>query len=475
MSELAQTSLRHEESSSIYLPKSFQEEGILHLLENPNGGLFFTPGLGKTAITLQAFVILQKEKAVRNALVVAPIRVAQNVWPAEVEKWVNFRHLSYVVLHGPKKNQLVNEDVDLYFCNPEGLAWLATTDLFKRVDMLIVDESQKFRNSQTQRFRTIRKAIPKFKRRAILTGTPTPNGLMQLWSQMFILDGGNRLGKTLSEFRRRYFRPLHRPGFTEWELLDGAAEQISVAVSDVIMHKDVRVLAEMPDLVNNTIRVTPGEIALGQYAELKKRFVIELENSEVSAFSSGALANKLKQMSSGTVYGDEGEHVAVFDAKYLALRDLIEDEGGRPVIVFYQYNHELARLKEEVADAPHIGGGMTRKKIAEVLRAWDNNEMPVLYAHPQAAGLGLNMQGSECTSVVWFSIPWDLEFYTQGIARIWRQGQKASKIVVHHLVAEQTMDEQVLQALMMKENVQEYLMKSLTGKQATSGRAALEQ
>lgn len=447
-------------STQAFEPHKYQVDAITHLLENPYAALFLNPGLGKTAITLQAFRILWMNNAATRALVIAPLRVIHNVWPGEIEKWENFQNISYSILHGPKKNDAVYANKDLYLINPEGIPWLATTDLWKRVDMLIVDESSMWKNHNTRRFRSIKPFLKDFRRRVILTGTPTPNGMMQLWSQMFLVDGGLRLEQFITRYRRRYFYQTRYSTHSTYELMEDGMQRIYERIGDIVLHRSNDVL-DLPELVNNEIVVELPEDAKEQYDTLKRDSYIELSGGGATALNAGAKTNKLKQLSGGGLYDDDGNAEWVHDAKIDALRELVSEHQGQPVLVFYQFKHELERLRE-VFQAPYLGGGVGSAESKKIIKAWNKDEIPILLLHPAAGGHGLNLQQGTCATAVWFSIPWDAEHYEQATARLWRQGQKQT-VVLHHIVAKGTVDRHVIRALRGKVDLQKTLLNVLKG------------
>jgi len=465
LQQLAYHSSRHAVSSRIFSPRRYQEEAIGHLLENSSAGLFLSPGLGKTAVTLQAIRLLIVGGAIKRALVFAPLRVIYNVWPNEIEKWENFNGLSYSILHGPKRARNLLEDVDIYLANPEGISWLSATNIWNKVDALVVDESSMWRNARTQRYRLIKNKLKDFRRRIILTGSPVPNGLLQLWSQLYLLDLGNRLDPRFTAYRRKYFLPIFRSYGTDWVLREGADSEIHDKISDIVMHRSNDVL-DLPPLIENKIHVELPPNAQAMYDALKQDFILALKDKDITAVNSGVLSGKLKQLASGGIYDDHGVGTPIHDAKLKALRELIDEEQGNPLLVFYQYRHELARLREEVFAAPYLGSGVSPKEGREIIRAWNQNELPVLYLHPASAGHGLNLQESLCRAACWFSIPWDLEHYEQATARIWRQGQKHS-VVLHHIIARKTIDPVVMRSLSLKRNVQNDLMFQLLQREVT--------
>lgn len=456
------------------------------MLQEPAFGLLLDPGLGKTAITLAAFDLLRREGIVRRMLVVAPLRVAYDVWPDEVQKWKEFNHLKVEILHGPKKEERLESDADIFLINPEGVSWLVQKRARRRIserdwdwpEMLVIDESTKFKHGGRKgsaRWAALETALGKFERRYILTGTPAPNGFHDLWGQIYLLDHGERLGITLGKFRRRFFIPAwDGHGF---EIRDERAEQeIIESLSDIVLRLDAKDYLKLPPLVHKTIGVnlpTEGRVL---YEQLKEDLVLQMEEGEVTAANAGVLSSKLRQAASGRVYMDEDDMVlealgdvapnrakrAAFlhDAKIDALEDLIEELQGQPLMVAYEFRHDLEALREAFGDdVPVLGAGTTAAKGKKITRAWNEGRVPLLLAHPASAGWGLNLQEGG-SNICWYSLTWNLEHYDQLIARQWRQGQK-KPVFVYHLVANHTIDVDVALKLQEKDATQQGLLEAL--------------
>jgi len=434
------------------------------MISNPACGLFLQPGLGKTSISLAAFEVLRSKGYARKLLVVAPLRPAQLTWPAEVEKWTEFSHLRVRVLHGPKKDKLLREDADVYIVNYEGLYWLSCQSPSYWPDMLVCDESTRLKHPRTQRFKTLKQMIPKFRRRYILTGTPTPNGLIDLFGQIYVLDQGAALGRYVTHYRREHFFQV---GF-RWIPLPGAEKRIRDLIAPIVMHLDAKDHIQLPPLIKNDVLVPfPGAMR-DMYRRMKNDLVVALHAGTVTAKNAGVLTTKLRQLTGGAVYLDEelepGVPLAgkrrvevVHEAKLDALEELIEELSGEPIIVVYEYEHERDRILERFPDAVHFTG--SRKRVTELERAWNAREVPILVVHPQSAAHGLNLQDGGNT-LAWFSLPWNLELYDQMIDRIWRSGQK-KRVVVHQLIVEETVDRTVRRALDAKARTQADLLAML--------------
>lgn len=432
-----------------FIPHQYQLDGRNWLIAHNIAGLFLPPGLGKTAITLDAIRILLDAKLIDKVLIIAPLRVAKLVWPAENKKWgFNF---SIGVLHGPDKDIVARQKHDIYVINPDGLNWLKSIELFTGNSMLVCDESTIFKNHDSMRFKLIKSMLPAFRRRVILTGTPAPNGLIQLWPQVFILDKGLRLGKNITTFRNLYYKK----GFTmfSWELKYGADGEIFSKVDDIIMHKALSEL-NMPDKIDNFIEVQLSNMQL--YNELKKEMLIDIGGHEITAVNAAALCSKLKQFANGIIYKDGKAPETLHNDKLNALSELVDTLAGRPLLVAYEFLHELKLLKDHFG-APHIGGGVSGKEIVD---KWNKGEIPVLLVQPMAAGHGLNLQDGGCCDVCWFSNTYDAELYDQLNARVYRQGVK-NNVTIHHIVAKGTIDEHIIKTRSNKIKLQDLLLDSL--------------
>jgi SNF2 family DNA or RNA helicase len=439
-----------------YVPQPHNVDGIKFILSRTRAGLFFKPGLGKTAMTLSAITKLIGAGAVDRVLVIAPIRVCNLVWPREIAKWDEFNHLSHVILHGKDKDTLVRQKSDIYIINPEGLPWLINNHvaLFRKYKfMLVCDESTVFKNHGSSRFKLLRKILPCFERRVILTGTPAPNGLMQLWSQLFILDDGARLGKTITWYRQQFFTRSYN-GFG-YDLINGAKELIYGRINDIVMHKGDDVLS-LPDKLFNTIEVELPTQAMKVYKDVKEHFIAEHEDeTTITALNSASQAIKLKQIANGAIYTEGKSVLSLHDEKIKVIAEMLDSLGGRPLLVAYEFLHDLQRLKEAFGDAPYIGGGS--KDEEQTVAMWNKGMLPLMFIHPKAGGHGLNLQDGGCQDVIWFSLTFDLELYDQLNARAHRQGVK-NAVTIHHIVAINTVDEKVVKALERKALLQDSLL-----------------
>lgn len=447
-----------------WVPHGYQRRAVTHLMSNHAAALFLDPGLGKTSIVLEAFRRLKEAGQVERMLVVAPLRVCQLVWEQEGRKWSQFRDLTFTLLHGPKKDERLHEDTDIHLINPEGIAWF-TKQFFGQseipYDVVAIDELTKFKNHQAKRSKTLRKKLQKVHYRWGLTGSPAPNGYMDLFGQMLILDDGVSLGRYITHFRDMYFARGY-DGFS-YELRKGSAERIERKIAPYVLRMSAADYLELPPLVDHIIDIDLPPAAKAQYEEMKKEMLLSLPEGVVTGANSGAIYSKLKQMSNGAVYLSEKdkEWAVLHNEKLDALEELIEELSGQPLLVAYEFQHDLARIKERLGDDTPSLSGLSHTKIEEVEAQWNRGELPVLLVHPASAGHGLNLQGAGASHICWFSRPWDLEMYDQTIRRIYRQGSTSDRVVNHVLSVRGTMDETVGEALKGKDTTQNRLLTAL--------------
>ena len=440
-----------------YKPYDYQKHVLDFIINTKSAGVLLECGLGKTVITLTAINDLMFDYfEVSKVLIIAPLRVAENVWGAEIEKWDHLKHLRISKVLGSKEKRIeaLGAAADIYIINRENTKWLV--DYYKTkwpFDMVVLDELSSFKSHQAQRFRALKKVRPLIKRIVGLTGTPAPNGLIDLWSQIYLLDGGKRLGKTITGYREKYFLPDKRNRYVifSYKLKEGAEEAIYQKLSDICISMKNRDYLNIPKRIDNIVPVTLPPKVMKQYRQLEQDLLLPLLEGDVVAGSAAVLTNKLLQVTGGSVYDEHKDAQILHDEKLKALEDLIEAANGKPVLVYYAYRHELKRIREwtdcRVLDKP--------KDIED----WNRGDVPVLLAHPASAGHGLNLQEGGST-IVWYGLPWSLELYQQANARVHRQGQKNS-VVVHHLVAKGTIDEDVMQVLQNKKAGQEALLEAV--------------
>lgn len=448
-------------------PTSYMKRAVKWVLEHPTSGLFLDPGLRKTSITLQAFRLLKAAGMVRRMLVVAPIRVAYNVWPSEVDKWVQFQDLNIVVLHGEDRcdEMLENEDVDIYVINPEGLDWLLgiskrgdkriypNKERFKKLDcqMFVLDESSKFKNTQTKRFKLLRPFLPKFLRRVILTGSPAPRNYLDLFGQVYIMDLGKSLGEYITHYRNQFFYPTGFGGYT-WMLREGADKEIQKKIKPYIMRLEAEDHIKIPELVENDIWIDLPAETRAVYEEMEDELIYILENGEVlEAPTASAARGKLAQLTGGAIYKNmEGlekrgkmDFVEFHDEKLKALEEFLDERQGQPTLVFYWYQHEVIRIRnylgKKYGTLPSISE-VSPKKAKLIEDSWNRNEIPVLLAQSGSVSHGLNMQEGDAQHVFWYTLPDDFDIYDQAIRRLRRSGNKSSHVFSHRAMARKSVD-----------------------------------
>lgn len=420
-------------------------------------------GLGKTVSTLTAVDLLLNDYfEAGRVLVIAPLRVADDTWAREIEKWDHLRHLriSKVLGSAAQRRRALKADADIYVINRENVEWLVSElGTGWDFDTVVIDELSSFKNHQSKRFRALRRVRPMMKRVIGLTGTPAPNSLMDLWAPVYLLDQGERLGKTITGFRDRYFTPGERSGHVvyNWKQKKESEQRIYEAISDIAVSMKAEDWLELPERIDRTVPVKLSPEAQALYKKLERDLLLEYADADVVAQTAAVLSNKLLQMASGAVYDEDRGVKQIHDAKLDALEDIIEAAQGKPVMVFYNFKHSLERIQKRFPQARILRKG---KDGNEDIRAWNNDEIPLLLLHPKSAGHGLNLQESSCQTVVWFDQIWSLEEDQQANARVHRQGQTRS-IVVMRLVAEGTMDGDAVDALERKASGQEALMQAV--------------
>lgn len=441
----------------IYRPHDYQQYAIDRIKSTPAIALFLDMGLGKTSITLTAVADMIGID-VSKVLVIAPLRVAQTVWDAEAQKWNHTRELRFSKVLGSQKQRMeaLRANADIYIINRENVPWLIGY-MGKEwpFDMVVIDELSSFKSQSAQRFKALRRVRPRIDRIVGLTGTPAPNGLIDLWPQMYLMDQGKALGRTLTTFRDAFFKPGKRNGNVvyEWDLRPGAEQQIYERIEPIAVSMKAADHIKMPERIDNVIRCKLTDDEMTLYRRMEKEYVLPLEGEEITAFNAASVCNKLLQIAGGSVYDAEGNYHELHRAKLDALHDVIEAANGQPVLVYYGFKHEAARIIAEFPEA-HL----MSKDGADVER-WNRGEIPLLLCHPDSAGHGLNLQAGGHI-MVWYGLTWSLEKYQQANARLHRQGQSQS-VVIHHIVAEGTMDERVMRILAQKDKTQNALMEAV--------------
>lgn len=443
-----------------FKPHNYQNYAIDFIEQNPIAALLLDCGLGKTVITLTAIQRLMYDSfEISKVLVIAPIRVAQHSWPDEINKWDHLQNLRYSVVVGTaaERKAALQKQSDIYIINRENVGWLVEESRVKmNFDMVVIDELSSFKNHQTKRFKALMKLRPKVKRIVGLTGTPSSNGLMDLWAEFRLLDMGERLGRFIGQYRNTYFQPDRKNGYIvySYKPLPGAEERIYEKISDITVSMRATDHLKMPELVNSEYVVQLSDSEKEIYTELKRELILELPDGEVTAANSASLSNKLSQMANGAIYNDNGETVNIHDRKLNALEDIIEAANGKPVLVAYWFKHDLERIQQRLKKL-HIPFSTMDKPNS--IRKWNNGELPVALIHPASAGHGLNLQaGGSC--LVWFGLTWSLELYQQTNARLWRQGQTSSTVVIQHIITKGTVDERMMTALQEKDEAQSALL-----------------
>lgn len=444
-----------------YSPHKYQELAEEHIYEHPRCGLFLEMGLGKTVVTLTALYNLMYDRfEIGKALVIAPLRVAEDTWSRESEKWDHLQGLTISKILGTptQRRRALAREADIYIINRENVVWLC--DELSQVgdgwmfDAVVIDELSSFKSPKAQRFRALRKYISRSGRVIGLTGTPAPNGLIDLWSQIYLLDGGERLGKTISGYRERYFTPNQRNQTTifNYKPKPEAENSINEKISDICISMKAEDWLELPERIDSVQTVTLSPKEMAAYEKFEREQYIQFIEGEVTAATAAALTGKLLQFSNGAMYLGNGDYVKTSDKKLDMLEELVEAASGKPVLCFYSFRHDLERIKERFPNARKL-------ESSQDISDWNNGEISMLLAHPAGAGHGLNLQAGGHI-IVWFGLTWSLELYQQANARLYRQGQ-TERVIIHHLITEGTVDQQVLASLQGKTEVQDDLMESL--------------
>lgn len=442
-----------------YTPHDYQEYARQWIIEKEKSALMLEMGLGKSVITLTAINdLLYDYFEISKVLVIAPLRVAESTWEEEIEKWDHLEYIRLSKVLGTEKERIgaLNKPAEIYVINRENTQWLV--DYFEKknwpFEMLVLDELSSFKSPRAKRFKALKKTRPLLKRIVGLTGTPAPNGLMDLWSQIYLLDGGERLGKTITGYRERYFLPDKRNQHVvfSYKLKEGAEEAIYEKLSDICISMKSEDYLKMPDLMMNVISVHLKDEELQKYKKLEKELLLSLKDTDIVASNEAVLTGKLLQMANGAVYDEVGSTQEIHKEKLKVLEDTIEAANGKPVLVFYSYKHDLERIQKSIKNTRVL-------KEHQDIKDWNKGEIPVMLAHPASAGHGLNLQAGGST-IIWFGLPWSLELYSQANARLYRQGQKEN-VIIHHLVAKGTVDEDVMKALKNKEKGQEALLEAV--------------
>lgn len=442
-----------------YQAKLYQQKAIDKIIDKEAVGLFLDMGLGKTAVALTAMnQLINYEESIKKALVIAPLRVARSTWTDEQKKWDHLKDLKLVKVLGTagQRQKALTQDGDVFLINRENIPWLIKY-LGKGwfFDMLVIDELTSFKNRTTKRWKALRKIRSNLKKVIGLTGSPIANGLLDLWAQVWLLDQGEALGKSFSVYRDMYFDPdqRNREIIYSWKPKRGSLEVIQDKVSDLCISMKKEDWLDLPDVIYNRVNVEWDDTSWSIYDQFEReRLVPYLKGGDIEAGSAAAVTTKLLQMTGGACYDDQGGFQIINSHKLDALEEIAEVMYGNPILVYYQYQHELARLQNRFPNAVKL-------KDENDIRRWNESEIPMLLAHPASAGHGLNLQHGGST-IVWFTLTYSLEYYQQANARIHRQGQ-TSKVMIHHLTVKDSIDDAVIDALSVKDQTQEALLTAL--------------
>lgn len=431
----------------------YQSFSVKFIEDHPCSAVFLSCGMGKSIISLTAIAdLLFDSFEISKALIIGPLRVAKVSWPMEISKWEHLRHLTYAVAVGTlaERKAALAKNADITIINRENIQWLVESGNFD-YDMVVIDELSSFKNHTAKRFKALMKVRPKVKRIVGLTGTPSSNGLMDLWSEFRLLDTGERLGKFITRYREAFFMPDKRNGqqVFSYKLRPDAEEEIYRRISDITISMKCTDHLSMPELISTQYEVVLSDDERKQYERLKSELVMTLSDEEITVPNAAALTNKLSQLANGAIYDDTKNIVEFHDRKLDALEDIIESANGNPLLVAYWFKHDLERIRKRF-DVREI---KTTKDIID----WNAGKIPVALIHPASAGHGLNLQSGGST-LVWFGLTWSLELYQQTNARLWRQGQTSGTVVIQHIIAKGTIDERVLKALSKKELTQNALI-----------------
>ena len=451
-----------------FVPHKYQEEAIRFGVSRPSAAFFLAPGLGKTMITYSIYGLRRKLGHVRRMLVVAKRRIVYNVWPKEADKWM----LPWVttILHGPhKEGRLLESNADVFLINYEGLEWLQRTLKKHRIamgeffDMIVFDESSKIKNTKTKRFKMLRKMVHDKKHPVkyinLLTGSPVPKNLMDIFGQVYMMDGGQRLGAYITQYRNRYFYPSGYMGY-DFKILPGAEEQIYDAIGDIVVRYGNEEL-DLPPLVHVPRALEFSEETMKKYKELEEEFILEVEKGVIVASNAAVATGKLRQFTGGAIYDKHHKVLEIHEEKLADLEEIIEELQGEPLLIAYEYTHEIERIRKIFPDMPYIGGGVSDKEADKICDQWNRGELPYLAGNPASIAHGLNLQEGTCSNIYIFTETYNLEDYEQFLQRVWRQGVKVPRIRVHHPTALGTIDEVVIKVREAKDDQQKAFLEAM--------------
>ena len=441
-----------------FKPHNYQSYAIEYIKNHPVSAVLLDMGLGKTVISLTAIAdLLFDSFLAHRILVIAPLRVARDTWPAELKKWSHLKHLTFAVAVGPsaERKAALMSSADITIINRENVQWLIDdSGMPFHFDTVVIDELSSFKNHQSKRFKSLLKVRPKVKRIIGLTGTPSSNGLMDLWAEFRLLDMGQRLGRFITQYRNKYFIPDKRNGqiIYSYKPLPYAEEAIYKQISDITISMKSTDYLQMPELVSSQYEVQLSEDERERYEQLKAEFVLNISNEEITAANAASLTGKLVQLANGAIYTDSGDIMEFHNRKLDALEDLIEAANEKPVLVAYWFKHDLQRIKKRFT--------VRELKSGKDIEDWNSGKIPVAVIHPASAGHGLNLQSGGST-LIWFGLTWSLELYQQTNARLYRQGQRSETVIIQHIIAKNTIDEQIIKALKKKDNTQSALINAV--------------
>ncbi len=444
-----------------FIPHKYQKMAIQKVIDTPRVGLFLDMGLGKTVITLTAIdQLMYWDFEIEKVLVIAPLRVAEDTWSRECQKWEHLKHIKIVKVLGKEsqREKAICKKGDIYIINRENIVWLV--QYLKQIgkkwffDMTVIDELSSFKSPKSQRFKALKKYIMLSKRVVGLTGTPAPNGFMDLWSQLYLIDGGERLGKTLTYYREKYFMPNQRNATTifNYTVKKGAENAIKQQISDICMSMQANDWLDLPQRMDLLQAVQFSELERKRYEKFEKDSYLQFLNEEITANSAAALTNKLLQYCNGAVYTQDGGRVEVNRKKLERLEEIVDTANGQPILCFYNFRFDCDSIIKKFPFAVKLEG-------ENDIKNWNDGNIPLLLVHPKSAGHGLNLQQGG-NIIVWFGLNWSLELYQQANARLHRQGQQKT-VIIHHLIVENSIEQRVFQSLQKKENVQEGLLQAL--------------
>ncbi len=454
-----------------YKPHKYQQYAIEFIKQHPIAAILLDLGMGKTSIVLSCLNYLMFETfEVSKVLIIAPLRVARNTWSDEIKKWDHLQGLRYSIAVGTAAERIkaLKADADIYIINRENVPWLIEeSGLPFDYDMVVVDELSSFKNWNAKRFKALMKVRPKVKRIVGLTGTPSSNGLMDLFAEFKVLDMGERLGRFISQYRVNFFKPdrVNGPIVYSYKLLPGAEDRIYEKISDITISMKASDYLEMPELISTEYKVYLDDEERAKYEELKNELVLQLPGAEITAANAATLSGKLSQLANGAIYDDDGSVNAFHERKLDALEDLIESANGKPVLVAYWFKHDLKRITERLTA---LKVNFQRLDSDESIRKWNAGELQVGLIHPASAGHGLNLQEGGNT-IIWFGITWSLELYSQTIGRLFRQGQEEKNVTVIHIITDGTVDERILKALEAKDSTQRALIDAVKAEVVMDG------